>query len=101
MPFKYVKHGVKRKHDIIEGILPMLEKIAGIEGVKKVVPAGISYSPKRSIKGPAVKYQRDTITGFKLLAQSKGSIQEVFVIVEESKKEDVRKELKAVLHGNP
>lgn len=28
--FKYIRHGVKRKHNIIGGILPILEQIARI-----------------------------------------------------------------------
>lgn len=99
--FKYVKRGVKRKHNIIEDILPMLENIANIDGVKKVTPASISYSPTKGIKGISyVKIQRDTVSGFKLLAHGKGSIQEIFVVVEGSKKEYVRNKLKEILHDN-
>ena len=75
-----MKRGVKRQHHIIEGILPILENIAKIDGVKKVIPAVINYSPKRNIKQPFLKVSRDTITGIKVLAHSKGKVQEVFVI---------------------
>ncbi|MHC1636512.1 MAG: DUF2103 domain-containing protein [Candidatus Methanospirareceae archaeon] len=95
--FKYVKRGVKRKHRIVEDILPLLEKISEIEGVEKVIPASISYSPKRSIRQPELRFQRETLSGFKLLAHSKGSIQEVFVIVEKSKREEVKKKLKDLI----
>lgn len=47
--YKYVKHGVKVQHSIIEGVLPILEEIAAVDGVKKVIPAiisVISYNPK-------------------------------------------------------
>jgi hypothetical protein len=44
-PFKYVKRGVKRKRQILAGVLPKLEKIARIEGVTKVIPTSISSSP--------------------------------------------------------
>jgi hypothetical protein len=93
MSSRHVKRGVKREHDIIEGVLPMLEEIAALEGVRKVVPAGISYSPRRRIRGPTIKFQRETISGFKLLAQSKGCIQEIFVVVDESKREEVKRKL--------
>ena len=93
--FKYVKRGVKRKHQIIEGILPMLEMIARIKGVKKVIPGEISYSPRRRIRGPSLKLTRPTPTGFKLLAQSGGSIQEVFIVVSGSK-EEVRRSLRSL-----
>ncbi len=93
--FKYVKRGVKRKHKTIEGILEMLEAIAKIDGVKKVIPAKISYSPKRHIERPTIKFQRDLISGFKLMAHSKGAIQEIFVVVELDKKNDVRNIMRA------
>ena len=92
--FRYVKHGVKRKHGIIEGILPLLEQISEIEGVEKVIPASISYSPSIGIRQPELRFQRETPSGFKLLAHSKRSIQEIFVVVERSKKEEVKYKLK-------
>ncbi len=96
---KYTKHGVKRQHQIIEGILPLLEEISKIDGVKKVNPGKISYSPKRGISQPTLKIQRRTITGFKLLAHSKGSVQEIFIIVQDGKADNVEKELKIVIES--
>jgi len=90
---KYVKRGVKRKHNIIQDILPLLEYIANIDGVKKVVPAKISYSSIRRIGQPKIKFQRDTISGFKLIAHSRGAIQEIFVAVDGSKKNKIRYKL--------
>lgn len=90
--FKYVKRGVKRKHQIIEGTLPMLEAIAEIEGVKKVIPGEISYSPRRKAGPTRLKLTRETPTGFKLLALSGGSVQEVFVVVS-GPREEIRKSL--------
>lgn len=90
---KYTKHGVKRQHQIIDGILPLLEKISKMDGIKKVNPGKISYSPKRGISQPVIKIQRRTITGFKLLAHSKGSIQEIFIIVQEGKTDEVQRKL--------
>lgn len=91
---KYIKRGVKRQHQIIEGILPLLEKISKIEGVKKVTPSVISYSPKRCIQQPILKFQRETMSGFKLLAHSKGCIQDIFIVVEGPKRIEVWNELK-------
>lgn len=91
---KYIKRGVKRKHNIIEGILPLLEEIAKIEGVKKVVPALISYSPMRGINQPRIKLQRETVSGFKLLAHGRGSIQEIFIVVDETKKKEIENKLR-------
>ena len=92
--FRYIRHGVKRKHGIIEGILPLLEQISEIEGVEKVIPASIAHSPSLSTQHPELRFQRETPSGFKLLAHSKRSIQEIFVVVERSKKEEVKYKLK-------
>lgn len=94
--FKYVKYGVKRKHNIIDGILPVLEQIAKIEGVKKVVPASISYSPKRHIGQPQIKFQRNMVSGFKLLAHGKGAIQEIYITINGEKKEEIEAKLKEI-----
>ncbi len=91
MKQKYLKRGVKRQHNIIEGVLKLLESIAGIDGVKKVIPAAINYSPKRNIKQPILKVSRDTITGIKVLAHSKGKVQEIFIICEVDKIEIIKK----------
>lgn len=91
---KYIKKGVKRQHNILDGILPILEDIAKIDGIKKVIPARISYSPKRCIRQSSIKFQRETISGFKLLVHRKGSIQEIFIIVDKSKRDDIEKKLK-------
>lgn len=94
--FKYIKRGVKRRHQIIDGILDMLEEMAKIDGVKKVIPAKISYSPKRCIIQPKIKFQMETVSGFKLMAHSKGAIQEIFVVVELGERDYVRKIMRAL-----
>lgn len=93
---KYYKHKVKRQHQIIEGILPILEDIGKIDGVKKVTPAAISYNPKRKISMPEVKIQRETISGLKLIARSKGVLQEVFITIEQDKRQGVITYLKSM-----
>jgi len=94
--FKYIKRGVKRKHQILPKILPKLEAIAKLEGVEKVVPAVISYSPRRRAGGPTLRLTRETKAGFKLLAHSGGAIQEVFVVVAKEKREEVKNLLRSV-----
>ena len=91
--FKYIKRCVKRQHEIIKDILPILEGIAKFEGVVKVVPARISYSSKRGIAQPEIKFQRETLSGFKLMAHGKGAIQEIFVVVDCSKRKEVKRQL--------
>ncbi len=94
---KYVKRCVKRKHNIIQDILPLLEQIAKIEGIKKVIPAKISYSPTRGISRPMIRFQREIIPGFKLIAHSRGAIQEIFLVVDGSKKNDVGNKLRKMI----
>jgi len=97
--YKYVKHGVKVQHSIIEGVLPILEEIAAVDGVKKVIPAiisVISYNPKE-IKKPVIKIQRETISGFKLLAHSRGSVQEIFIVVKKENRSDVKNKIESMI----
>jgi hypothetical protein len=96
---KYIKRGVKRKHNILQDILPLLEQIGKIEGIKKVVPAKISYSPTRGISQPKIKFQRETLSGFKLLAHGRGAVQEIFVAVDGSKKNDVWYKLREMIES--
>ena len=94
--FRYIRHGVKRKYGIIECVLPLLGRIYATKGVEKVVPALISHSTARGTKQLELRFQWDTPSGFKLLAHSKRSIHEIFVVVTESKKEEVKSELELV-----
>lgn len=98
--FRHVKKGVKREHAIISGLLPLLERIVEIKGIKKAIPAKISYSPKRNSAGLVIKFQRSTVSGFKLLAHGKEAIQEIFVVIDGKhikEKEDIENKLKAEL----
>lgn len=97
---KYVKRGVKRKHNIIQDILSLLEQMGKIEGIKKVIPAKISYSPTRGISRPIIRLQRETIPGFKLIAHSRGAIQEIFVVVDGSKKNEVGNKLREIYRND-
>ncbi len=96
---KYIKKRVKRKHNIIQDILPLLEQVAKIEGIKKVIPAKISYSPTRGIIQPKIKFQRETISGFKLMAHGRGAIQEIFIAIDGSKKKDVVCKLREMIES--
>jgi hypothetical protein len=96
---KYIKRGVKRKHNILQDILPLLEQIGKIEGIKKVVPAKISYSLTRGISQPKIKFQRETLSGFKLLAHGRGAVQEIFIAVDGSKKNDVWYKLREMIES--
>ncbi|MEM2925801.1 MAG: DUF2103 domain-containing protein [Methanocellales archaeon] len=89
---KYVRKKVKRQHGIIKGILPLLERISKIEGVKKVVPAAI-FPAASSTGKPRITLQRETVSGFKLLAHSSGAVQEIFLVVTKEKRLDVKQAL--------
>ena len=88
-----MRHGIKREHRIIDGILPLLERISDMDGVAKVIPAMISHSQVLGTSQPELRFQRETPSGFKLLAHSNRSIQEIFVVVEQPKKEEVKDKL--------
>lgn len=60
------------------------------------MPASISYSPKRHIDQPEIKFQRETVPGFKLLAHGKGAIQEIYITVDGTKKKEIEIKLKEI-----
>ncbi|AIF70230.1 hypothetical protein PAP_09260 [Palaeococcus pacificus DY20341] len=90
---KYFKRGVKREHHLLKGILPVLEEISSIEGVKKVIPGRIYASDSRGFE---IKVVRETLTGFKLLAKSDGSVQEIFLIVDKKDRARVLEKLRGL-----
>lgn len=92
MSARHTKHGVKRKHHAVKGIIPILEKIADMDGVKKVVPA-VMYSTQNSVPKPTISIQRETPDGLKLLAHGKGYVQDIFVVAEREKIEEIKKKI--------
>jgi len=87
---KYFKKGVKREHHFLKSIEKPLEEIANIPGVKKVIPGRIYASDSRGFE---IKVTRETQSGLKLVAKSDGSVQEIFLVVDKSERELVRKEV--------
>lgn len=94
---KYTKNNVKRQHTILDGTLPILEQIGKIDGIKRVIPAKINYSPKRKIKNE-IKIQRKTISGLKLLVHNNGGIQEIFLVIDHNKIQQVEKQINFFLN---
>jgi len=84
---RHFRNGLKREHHLIKGIEKALERIASVEGVEKVIPGRIYSSYSRGFE---IKVSRETKTGLKLIAKSDGSVQEVFVVVEETDRNAVR-----------
>ncbi len=71
--------GVKREHGIVEGLLPVLERIAAEPGVDAVIPGRIRVT-RSNTPGLKVRLQARTVTGFKLGARAQSLAQEVFVV---------------------
>lgn len=78
---RYRQKKVKREHSIIEGLLPVLERIASLPGVQSVTPGRIN--PRSRPGSPGVRFQYVTETGLKLLGRSNAAVQEVFVVTDE------------------
>ncbi|WP_324734985.1 DUF2103 domain-containing protein [Thermococcus sp. SY098] len=87
------KSKVKLEHHLLKGILPALEEIAEVEGVKKVIPGRIYASDSRGFE---IKVVRETLTGLKLLAKSDGSVQEIFLVVDKTDRGRVRGEIEKI-----
>lgn len=50
-----------------------------------------------SLSQSIIRFQRETIPGFKLIAHSRGAIQEIFVVVDGSKKNDIGYKLRGMM----
>jgi hypothetical protein len=74
---KYRRRGVKREHSVIEGFAAVFERLAALPGVAGVIPGRIAQNPTRH---PGLVLKGETTTGFKLLAKTRTSVQEVFVV---------------------
>ena len=62
----------------IEGLLPVLKKLASNEGIKTVTPAIISKVRGRSSK-LIIRISTITISGYKAIARKGQSAQEIFI----------------------
>ncbi|AEC52355.1 hypothetical protein PNA2_1439 [Pyrococcus sp. NA2] len=91
---KHLKNGVKREHHFLKGLERPLEKIAKIQGVKKVIPGRIYASDSRGFE---IKVTRETKTGLKLIAKSDGSVQEIFLVVDRAHREKVKNEIERLM----
>ncbi len=76
---KYRSRGVKREHNIIQGLLPILERIAAYPDVDSVIPGRIKVT-STTISVVKLRVQTRTISGLKLGARSRRASQEVFVV---------------------
>lgn len=75
---KHRRQNVKREHHLLQGLAPVLERLAVHPDVQSVIPARI----KSAVRGSGVELhlKYETPTGLKLLAKSAGGVQEIFVV---------------------
>jgi hypothetical protein len=71
--------GVKREHSVIEGLLPVLERLAAHPSVSAVIPGRITVT-RAATPTLQLRLGPTTITGFKLNARRLSTAQEVFVV---------------------
>ena len=70
----------------IEGLIPVLKKIANYNRIKTITPGRIGRSRGKSI-GLKLKVTTKIIGGYKIIARKGKSVQEVFIITTISKDE--------------
>jgi len=86
--------GVKREHSILEGTLPVLERIAAHADVSSVIPGRIRVI-QSTVSGIRLRVQTRTLSGVKLMVRSRNATQEVFVVTAkpEAVEEYLRREI--------
>lgn len=83
---KHRKNKIKRQHGIIKGLKSYLETfVSPEESVDSIIPGEIKVG-KTTGENLVVRYKYDTVSGAKLLARSGNSVQEVFVVTNDSEK---------------
>ncbi|TDX52938.1 DUF2103 domain-containing protein [Orenia marismortui] len=82
---KYRSDKVKQEHTIIEDILPLLKELAELDIIKSIIPGRINRRGGSGIP-PHLKLKYPTPSGIKILAKNSSSIQEVFVVTDETDK---------------
>tara|TARA_Y100000589_G_C27045703_1_gene585065 strand:- start:455 stop:733 length:279 start_codon:yes stop_codon:yes gene_type:complete len=70
----------------IEGLIPVLKKLATNENIKTVTPASISKVRGRATN-LTIRISVSTISGYKAIARKGQSAQEIFISTEISKKD--------------
>lgn len=74
---KFRQGKIKREHSIIEGLLPLLERMALCDAIASITPGPIA--PQNS-KAPGLTFQYFTDKGLRLLGKSGSAVQEVWVV---------------------
>lgn len=83
MANKYRANKIKQEHTIIEDVLPLLQKLSQLSIVQSIIPGRINQRGGSGM--PAhLKLKYDTPSGIKILAKNSASVQEVFVVTDDS-----------------
>ncbi len=69
---------IKHEHSIVQGLRPLLERMAACPAIDTIIPGPIG--PNHSPRPFTLTIQYDTETGLKLLAHSGSAVQEVFLV---------------------
>ncbi|NPA17343.1 DUF2103 domain-containing protein [Persephonella sp.] len=83
---KYRKKGIKKEHHIIEDGEEILHELVKNGLVKSVIPGRIKTTPKGQPGNIRLTFQYETNSGAKLLLKKGSTVQEVFVITEDTQK---------------
>lgn len=75
---KFRTNKVKHEHTIIEGLRPVLDRMAACPAIQSIIPGPIG--PHHSGRPLSLTIQYETETGLKLLARSGSAVQEVFLV---------------------
>ncbi len=83
---KHRKNKIKRQHGIIKGLKRFLEDhVASLDSVEGIIPGQINVGKTKG-ENLVVRYKYSTVSGAKLIARSGTSIQEVFVVTNDTEK---------------
>ena len=78
---RFRTHKVKHEHSIIDGLRPVLDRMAACPAVHAVIPGTIR--PVRAPRQLSVTVQYPTDTGLRLLARTGSAVQEIFVVTDD------------------
>ena len=93
------KGKIKVQHTLIEGLSPILERIAEWEEVESIIPGEIRTKGGVSKGGHSLSLKYRTKTGFKLMWRKGVSSQEVFVVCKKGREDDFLMKFREMFGG--
>ncbi len=91
---------IKVQHTLVEGLKPILEKIAEWEEVESIIPGEIRTKGGVSKGGSSLSLKYRTKTGFKLIWRKGVSSQEVFVVCKKGREDEFLKRFQKEYGGD-